>query len=376
MDFSHNITIDDLELFPIAAADGVSPQMAIGSMPSRPALLLRARDTDGCCGWGEVWANFPPRANKHKADIIEDVIRPVLKNISFTEPSEIQTLLRNKLSIYFLHVGQVQVFEHILAGIDVAIWDLALRKHNVSVIEYFSLKKNYAPCYASSINANDLDTVIPQSAARGQSHFKIKIGFQSDSGCSLVERAAKVCPDHGRIMIDSNQSWSFEQAKQSLQSLEQFSPLFAEEPLAANAPLSQWEQLAKVSSIPIAGGENIYGVDQFIRMAEAGMSVLQPDVAKWGGLTGALELAKAKPDGVQLWPHFMGTALGQMASLAITAIVGDSSVCEMDVNKNPLRTDLCGDVMSIKEGRVRLHADAGLVAEPTTHGLDKFRVTR
>jgi L-alanine-DL-glutamate epimerase-like enolase superfamily enzyme len=177
-------------------------------------------------------------------------------------------------------------------------------------------------------------------------------------------------------MIDSNQSWSFEQAKQSLQLLQQYSPLFAEEPLAADAPLDQWEQLAKASSIPIAGGENIYGVDQFIRMADAGMSVLQPDVAKWGGVTGALALAKAKPEDVKLWPHFMGTALGQMASLAITAIVGKGSVCEMDVNKNPLRTELCGDVMNINEGRVKLHAGAGLVTEPTSHSLAKFRVAR
>ena len=372
MDFSHTTTISGLDVFSIAASDGVSPQMAIGSMASRPALLIRVRDTDGCYGWGEVWANFPPRANIHKAHLIEDVITPVLDGLSIVEPRETQQILRDKLSVYFLHVGQQQVFEHILAGIDVASWDLVLRKHNLSAIDYFDLEQTSAPCYASSINATDLDEFIPLASRSGQRHIKVKIGFQADAGCSVVERAVKLLPDDGRIMIDSNQSWSLAKAKESLQLLEEYSPLFAEEPIMANSPLSHWEDLAAATNIPLAGGENIYGVDNFVAMANAGMSVLQPDVAKWGGVTGALDLASVLPDGVRLWPHFMGTALGQMASLAITAIVGSDSVCEMDVNKNPLRTELCGDVLKIADGHVRLNTDTGLVTEPSSQGLTKF----
>lgn len=375
MDFSHTITIDGLDLFPIAATGGVSPQMAIGSMPKRPALLIRIRDKDGCYGWGEVWANFPPRANTHKADIIDDVIKPLLDGVAYCEPREIQQRLRDKLSTYFLHVGQLQVFEHILAGIDIALWDLTLRKHNQSVGEFFKLKKNHAPCYASSLNADDLEELIPLAVSRGQQHFKIKIGFQSDGGCSVVERAAAMCPESCHVMIDSNQSWTFEQATTSLQSLQQYQPFFAEEPIAANAPIAQWEQLAKSTSIPLAGGENIYGVDRFITMANAGMLILQPDVAKWGGVTGALDLADNLPAGVRLWPHFMGTALGQMASLAITAIVGGEAVCEMDVNKNQLRTLLCGDVMEIKDGYVKLKTNPGLVSEPLPERLEEFRIS-
>lgn len=376
MHFRHNITLDALELFPIATASGISPQMAIGSMPKRPALLVRLRDTDGCFGWGEVWANFPPRANTHKADIIEDVIAPLLPGLSFTVPGELQQLLRDKLSTYFLHVGQVQVFEHILAGLDIALWDLVLRKHNQTVVEFFDLQRNDAPCYASSINSEDLDEYIPLAAERGQRHFKLKIGFQSDAGRSAVEHATSLCPDNSYVVIDSNQSWTLEQATGSLQALEDYSPYFAEEPIAASAPLKHWEQLAKMTSIPLAGGENIYGVENFLEMANSGLSVLQPDVAKWGGVTGALALAGTLPDGVRLWPHFMGTALGQMASLAITAIIGEESVCEMDVNRNPLRTDLCGDVTRIKDGRVHLNTRIGLVPEPTLESLLEFRVER
>ncbi len=374
MSFNTSISIAGIDLFPIATGNGVSPQMAIGAMPVRPALLLRITDSDGCYGWGEVWANFPPRANLHKAHVIEDVIAPALNRLTYEHPAEIQQRLRQTLSVYFLHVGQQQVFEHILAGIDVALWDLALRKHGLSAIDYFDLKVRNASCYASSINADDMQDMIPQAAALGQQYFKIKIGYQPDNGYSLVERASAIVPDGSHVMIDSNQSWTLEQAVTALQSLQDFSPFFAEEPLAADASLHQWEALAKTSDIPLAGGENIYGVDSFVAMANAGLSFLQPDVAKWGGISGALQLADALPEGVHLWPHFMGTAVGQMASLALTAVIGGGAVCEMDCNKNPLRTQLCGNVIQITGGLVPLHDSPGLVPQPDPDALTRFGV--
>jgi len=372
--FQNQINIAGIELYPIQIEGGVSPYMALGTMPRRPALLVRLVDKDGCFGWGEVWANFPPRAHKHKAHLIEDVITPKLTGKSFVEPREISDSLRQSLAVYFLHVGQSEVFEHILAGLDIALWDLALRKAHVSFSEYMQLPKASARVYASSININDLHRLVPHHASLGQKHFKLKIGLMSNEDRELVERAASLFPKGTRMMIDSNQMWNLHSAKQALSWLEKFDPLFAEEPLPANSAYSDWEALANATPIPLAGGENIYGIDNFLRMADAGMKVLQPDVAKWGGITGALELASVLPTGALLWPHFMGSAVGQMAALSVTAAMDVSSVCEMDVNENGLRTALCGEVMAIDNGRVELHGGGGLVYEPDAQRLIEWHV--
>ena len=370
--FQRDITIDKIDVYPIRAKGGVSPKMALGTMPTRPALLVRIKDTSGCFGWGEVWANFPPRANIHKAHIIEDVVAEHLKGFAFADPREVENALREKLSVFFLHVGQSRVFEHILAGIDTALWDLALRNAGQSFAEFMGLSDGAAQSYATSINAEDLETLIPHHAGLGQTHFKLKIGF-ADHGCrKIVEQAAKLCPQGSRIMVDSNQSWTMDQAKSSLHSVEGFKPFFAEEPLRADAPLAEWEDLARATSIPLAGGENIYGVENFLTMANAGLRVLQPDVAKWGGISGALNLAHAVPDGVLIWPHFMGTAVGQIAALSISAAVGDTSFCEVDVNDNALRTGLCGDAINIEQGRVALPNQPGLVTPPRADRLHEF----
>lgn len=372
MQFRQSITIAKVDVVPLRAQGGVSPKMALGTMPTRPALLVRIEDTSGCFGWGEVWANFPPRANIHKAHLIEDVVAQHLHGFSYSDPREVDTALRDLLSVFFLHVGQVQVFEHILAGIDTALWDLSLRSVGVSFAEFMNLSSTKARSYATSINAEDLEDLIPRHAGFGQTHFKLKIGFAEHGTASILERAAGLCPKGARIMVDSNQSWSLDQAKAALETLADYDPYFAEESIRADAPLADWEELATSTNIPLAGGENIYGVDNFLTMVGAGMKVLQPDVAKWGGMSGALDLARAVPDDVLVWPHFMGTAVGQMAALSVSAALGPNSVCEVDVNANPLRTALCADDMVIQDGQVALPDTAGLVTPPSDAGLRRF----
>lgn len=349
--------------------------MALGSMTTRPALLLRIAADDGAFGWGEVWANFPARANIHKAHLIEDVIVEKLKGQSFVDPREVNDALRKALSVFFLHVGQIQVFEHILAGIDTALWDLALRASGQSFAQFIGQDKLAPRSYASSINTDDVDRLIPKHAALGQTHFKLKVGFAEHGNRDIVERANAVCPPGAHIMVDSNQSWSLEQAKICLESIGDLTIFFAEEPLRANAPKSDWEELANATDVPLAAGENIYGIDAFLSMADAGLRVFQPDVAKWGGVSGALDLAKVMPDGVLLWPHFMGSAVGQMAALSVTAATGPASACEMDVNENPLRTDLCGDAISVHGGVVDLPDAPGLVAPPLHTQLEHLLET-
>ena len=369
------MTIDAVDIFPIRSAGGPGPNMALGLMPTRPALLIRVRSEDGCDGWGEIWANFPPRANIHKAHVVEDVIAPRLRGFSFTEPAEADLFLRETLSIYFLHVGQTRVLEHILAGIDVALWDLALRSAGQTFAAHMGLSESSSHTYASSINPPDLERLIPLHAGWGQSQFKLKLGFDDTADRAFVRKAAAILPPGARLMLDNNQTWDLPRAEAMLRSLEDFEPLFAEEPIPADSDHSDWEHLARITAIPLAGGENLYGMEEFLRMVEAGLLYLQPDVAKWGGVSGALALANALPSGVVLWPHFMGTAVGQVAALSVAAAVGAGSVCEMDVNANPLRTGLCGSVLSICDGRVALPSAPGLVVPPCGSRLEELRET-
>lgn len=201
--FTASLTLDKFGLHPLRASGGVSPSMALGVMPTRPALLISLGDTAGCAGWGEVWANFPPRANMHKMHLIQDVVLPHLSGLSFCDPREVTAHLRSKLSVYFLHIGQREVFEHILAGIDMALWDLALRSAGRSFAEHVQ-GAHLAQSYASSLNRDDLETMLAKHGQSGQRFFKLKLGFGDEGDCAFVARAHGLLPD-GRAADDRQQ---------------------------------------------------------------------------------------------------------------------------------------------------------------------------
>ncbi len=228
---------------------------------------------------GEVWTNFPPWANQHKIHLIEDVVASKLDGFTFVDPREFDLYLREILSVYFLHIGQEKVFEHIIAWLDAALWDLSLCSAGCSFAEHMQIG-NHALCYASSINRDDLEQKLAKHGRLGQSHFKLKLGFGDDEDFAFVEQAARNCLQGAGIMVDSNQSWDPAQATAMLARLEHFDLLFVAEPTPANAPLQKWETLARSTEIPLAAGENVYGVDSFLVMVDAGVQFLQPDVAK------------------------------------------------------------------------------------------------
>jgi len=382
MRFERAVTLATVDAHPLRArVAGDGPTMALGRMSTRPALLVRVVDRDGVAGWGEVWANFPPRANLHKAHLIEDVIAPRLAGFTFTAPVEVTDYLRDALSTYFLHVGQARVFEHLLAGLDCALWDLALRCAGRSFAAHAGLGAGAAAAvYASSINRGDL-TCMARHARGGQSLFKLKLGFDAAADRAFVADAATALPAGARLAVDANQSWDARRAISMLRSLEEFKPRFAEEAIPADAAAADWTRLARATVIPLAAGENLYGLDEFLRATDAGVTVVQPDVAKWGGLTGALALADALPAGVALWPHFMGGAVGQVAALSVAAAVesmvdgggtGGESICELDVNRNPLREELCGDLFTVTDGRIALPNAPGLTPPPRSECLAQF----
>ena len=66
--------------------------------------------------------------------------------------------------------------------------------------------------------------------------------------------------------------------------------------------------------------------------------MLQPDLAKWGGLSGCWRVArKIRGAGLRYCPHFLGGGIGLIASAHLLAAAGGDGLLEVDVNPNPLR---------------------------------------
>src|SRR5699024_7429584 len=90
-----------------------------------------------------------------------------------------------------------------------------------------------------------------------------------------------------RLMIDANQGWSREDAIRNLQRFKEFDLTWVEEPLRCD-DLEGMRIIREQSGIPVAAGENIYGLRHTkIALEEGALDIFQPDLSKNGGISEA-----------------------------------------------------------------------------------------
>jgi L-alanine-DL-glutamate epimerase-like enolase superfamily enzyme len=175
--------------------------------------------------------------------------------------------------------------------------------------------------------------------------------------------------------VDANQAWDLSTAVEMARKLATYGPIWLEEPLAADAPLHDWRHLAAASPIPLAAGENLRGEAAFDEAIGSGaLGVIQPDVAKWGGITGCLPLARRiVAAGLRYCPHWLGGGIGLMASAHLLAVAGGDGLLEVDSNPNPLREGLAMPFPELKDGRLVLPDRPGLGIAPDPE-IERFAV--
>jgi D-galactarolactone cycloisomerase len=148
-----------------------------------------------------------------------------------------------------------------------------------------------------------------------------------------------------------------------------------EEPIRADRPREEWHKLRAEAKMPIAAGENISSVEGFKEaLAEDVLGVVQPDIAKWGGLSACAGLARdILKAGKTFCPHYLGGGLGLLASAHVLAGIGGDGWLEVDANDNPLRDLFCGPILNVREGTVELDEDPGLGIMPDLSYIERYR---
>jgi L-alanine-DL-glutamate epimerase-like enolase superfamily enzyme len=246
------------------------------------------------------------------------------------------------------------------------LWDLAARRRGVPLWQLLGVNRDRVPVYASGINPEQAEKRMQESRALGYNAFKIKVGFEPAADKAVVRGTLDRLELNEHLMLDANQAWNLATALDMARHLEQGSIDWLEEPMPVDAPDSDWAALSEASPVPLAGGENLAGPVEFDRAVNLGvLSVLQPDVCKWGGISGCFPVARCALDaGRRLCPHYLGGGIGLIASAHLLAAVGGDGLLEVDSNPNPLRQTLTQPFPVINDGYLKLPNGAGLGVEP------------
>lgn len=352
-----SFTVERVEVHVLRCPIATPVRTSFGTMHDRPAVLVSVTDSDGCTGWGEIWSNFPACGAEHRAALVSTVFAPMLTGTHVANPADVFRSLTERTAVLALQSGEPGPFAQAIAGLDLALWDLQARRAGLPLWNLLGGTSDRIPVYASGLNPVGSAQLVAQKLEKGYETFKLKIGFGIDRDVSNLKMLREIIGPTRRLMVDANQAWSLAQALEIAPLLSPFNLGWLEEPLRCDRPLSEWQVLAEKSPVPLAAGENIAGDEAFnAAIASRAFSVIQPDAAKWGGISGCLNVIRSiRAAGLTYCPHYLGAGVGLLASAHLLAATGGDGMLEIDSNPNPLRTLLHGPLDTLTHG----HADLG-----------------
>ena len=354
----------------------VPVKTSFGIMSNRPMVLVQVTDNQGTEGWGEIWCNFPDVGAEYRARLVDSIITPLLLSKSYENSRLIFNDLTRSTEVLAIQTGEYGPLAQCIAGIDIAINDLLAKKKATPIWKMLGGANDKVLAYASGINPTQAMEMGKRAKNLGFNSLKLKIGFGNDLDFSNLTTLREIIGDEGKLMADVNQGWSLKDAVTNIPLLKLFNLEWLEEPILANLPFRDWEHLSNISSIPLAAGENMASNVEFEKAIEQRiLSVIQPDLAKWGGFTRCIPIAKKiVASGLKYCPHYLGGGIGLLASAHALAAIGGNGTLEIDVNENPLRADLIEDSLSIKNGIATIGHNPGLGVNPDLAKIEKYKV--
>lgn len=369
-----SFTIRSIEAFCYRYPLATPVVTSFGTMLNRPAVFVRAVDEDGVEGWGEAWSNFPAPGAEHRARLVNEVLAPGLLGRRFDSPAQAFEVLSKGTEVLALQCGEPGPFAQAISGIDLALWDLSARRQRLPLWRLLGGQSHRIKVYASGINPGGAAQTAEAALARGHRALKLKVGFGAETDLANLA-ALRAIVGAGMLAVDANQGWSVDQALEMLPRLAAFDLRWLEEPIRADRPREEWRRLRAAARLPIAAGENISSVEGFKDvLAEDVLGVVQPDIAKWGGLSACAGLARdILKAGKTFCPHYLGGGIGLLASAHLLAGIGGDGWLEVDANDNPLRDRFCGAVADVTDGTIVLGEEPGLGFTPDPSGIANYR---
>ena len=347
---------------------------SFGKMLNRPVVFVRVEDEDGHVGWGEVWTNFPSNGAEHRTRLVNEVLAPAIIGFVASQPESIFDKLTQDTAVLALQSGEPGPFAQAIAGIDLAIWDLYARRRQTALWKLLGGQRREVKVYASGINPTGSRQMAEAALRRGHRGLKLKIGFEPAADDANLVALRDLVGD-GMLAADVNQGWSIEQALELGPRLAKYNLTWLEEPIRADRPWQEWQRLRERIGVPLAAGENIASPAGFAQaLGDDVLRVVQPDIAKWGGLSACTGIARdIIGSGKIFCPHYLGGGIGLLASAHLLAGVGGDGLLEVDANDNPLRERFCGPVADVRDGTITLNDSPGLGIEPELSSIEQYR---
>lgn len=295
-------------------------------------LFLKITTSSGIVGWGEP-------VLEGKTDSVAAAVLDMEEYLIGRDASRIEDIY-NVLSKGSFYRGGV-VMMSAISGIEQALWDIKGKHLNTPVYNLLGGAVRDKIRIYSWVGGDQPAELVTQAESRIKAGYKaIKI-----NGCGkmewivtpaevkkvkkrLEELRAAVGDEIG-IGIDFHGRVHKSVAKQLVKELEEFQPMFYEEPILPEYT-DQLKSIAACTIIPLALGERLVGRREYKRLIEEGVvDIIQPDISHTGGIWETRKIAAmAEASDIALAPHCPLGPIAFAASLHINVCCPNAIIQE------------------------------------------------
>ena len=305
----------------------------------RRTVLTRVETTDGLVGWGESIAMWP-EACKAVCTIVTEGFLPLLKDREAADIDGAWTAMRRHVFWY----GEGGIASMAIAGIDMALWDIAGRRAGRPLYELFGgLKHDRLLANASShVNKKGEAACVAEVVGFFEAGFRsCKLGFakkgESDIGgdpdtdVSFIRALRSALGDEAEILVDIGNGvrWDVDTAISVANRMAEYRIGWYEEPLYPTDDAG-YRKLKDSTSVRIASGEREFTEAGYRRQMEIGaVDVYGVDPARVEGITGFRRAdALASEYGKVVNAHAWSTAITTAASLHLSLASPNTEIFE------------------------------------------------
>ena len=295
-------------------------------------LFVRVESADGAVGWGEA-------SLEGYAEAVDGALEALRDRFIGHDPLQIEDIWQVAYRGGFYRGGPVLMSA--LAGLEQALWDLKGKALDVPAWELLGGQvRDRIRAYAWIGGDRPHEIAEAAEARRGQGFSAVKMNATAELDWigtprlfdEVVKRVEAAQAAGMEVGLDFHGRVHRPMAKQLARAVEPLGLLFIEEPLLSEN-LEGLEQIASLTSTPIALGERLYSRWDFKPVFESGfVDIIQPDLSHAGGLLECRKIAAmAEAYDIAVAPHCPLGPLALASCLQLAACTPNVAIQEMSL---------------------------------------------
>ncbi len=366
-----------------------------GRLVAFDAVLVTIRTEDGLVGYGEAKPAVGSSGNGAAlVAIVESELGPALVGQSATDINALHArMLNGTRTGLALQAGRAMpilgrrgVHQAAIAGVDLALWDIAGKARGCSVLDLVGgACRSEVQAYASGgwAPAERIGEELAVYTQRGFRAIKMRFGAMDGAhGGDAVRRSLQrvraareaLGPDVA-LMVDAHGTLGVADAKRFCAGAAELGLRFVEEPVASDDRVGLAE-VRRSSPLPIAAGESEASCFDFAELFESrAIDVVQPDLAIAGGFTEGLRIgALTWAQRLQLAPHCWGSAISFQAARTLAFQCPAGVFVEVPMGGAPLLREMTQIDLELVNGALRPPTGPGFGVEPDLDYVQRYTV--